>query len=383
MRLRSKLLYTFLVVMVLPVLLHFLMMAPSQFDRKDLAEALIIFFIMAYCFMMVLIFVQDIIGPLQKLKEGTEKVTEGDLDVRIDVKSKDEIGDVAATFNRMTTYLQTALISRDKLEEKNNLLEALRRASFNMMQDAEMARQELEVANRKLKKSNEELEQFAYVASHDLQDPLRKIQAFGDILVEDHASELSEKARENVASIQRSARRMSELINDLLEYSRVGRSRNEFVNVCLNDTVKDVLFDLAERVSRMGAKVEAGELPVIMADSVQMRQLFQNLIGNALTYVGRGVVPHVKIRAECQDGLARIHVSDNGIGISSEYFTRIFQPFRRLHKKDDYEGTGIGLAICEKISERHGGRILVDSVLGQGSTFTVVLPLAGTEQGVS
>jgi light-regulated signal transduction histidine kinase (bacteriophytochrome) len=237
-----------------------------------------------------------------------------------------------------------------------------------------------------LQRSNEELEKFAYIASHDLQEPLRKIQAFGDRLKTKCHNDLSENGKEYVDRMHAAASRMRRLIDDLLTFSRVTTQQRPFSRVDLQRLVTDVLSDLDLRLHQTGGTVEVGNLPVIDADATQMRQLFQNLLVNAVKFHRPDVPPVVEVEAESFDQLIdgsaseesipmyRITVRDNGIGFEEKYRDRIFDVFQRLHGRNQYEGTGVGLAICRKIVERHGGSITASGREGEGATFTVVLP---------
>ncbi len=221
----------------------------------------------------------------------------------------------------------------------------------------------------KLARSNAELEQFAYVASHDLQEPLRKIQAFGDRLKTKYEAGLGPEGLDYLTRMQNAAARMQVLIQDLLSLSRVASNSKPFTPVDLGDVVRTVVSDLEMRIQDAGGRVEIGTLPVIFGDRGQMAQLFQNLIGNGLKFRKPGESPLVKI--ECQphplpSGASgwQITVEDNGIGFDEKYRDRIFQIFQRLHGRNEYEGTGIGLAICRKIVDRHGGAITANSTPG-------------------
>jgi PAS domain S-box-containing protein len=245
-----------------------------------------------------------------------------------------------------------------------------------------MSRQSHELA-----RSNAELEQFAYVASHDLQEPLRKIQAFGDRLRSECGEHVSDRGLDYLVRMQNAAARMQTLINDLLSLSRVKTRTQAFAPVDLGEVIRAVLSDLEARTEQLGARVEVGELPTIHADPVQMAQLLQNLIGNALKFHRKQEAPVVKVHAELIDGqerrvngngvpeLCRILVEDNGIGFDEKYVGRIFQVFQRLHGRGEYEGTGVGLAICRGIAERHGGSITAKSAPDQGAKFIVTLPV--------
>jgi PAS domain S-box-containing protein len=243
------------------------------------------------------------------------------------------------------------------------------------IRERKTAETELHEAMRRLEQSNRELEDFAYVASHDLQEPLRKIQAFGDRLHAKYAAELPEQAQDYIARMQAAAKRMQVLINDLLAFSRVTTKAQPFVPVDLAHVAREVAHDLEIRTHEAGAQVEIGELPAIDADPLQMRQLLQNLISNALKFHREGVPPHVAVSGRADGESAQLVVVDNGIGFEEKYAERIFTMFERLHGRGTYEGTGIGLAICRKIVERHGGEIVARSAPGVGSTFTVTLPV--------
>ncbi len=246
-----------------------------------------------------------------------------------------------------------------------------------------MTRQAVELA-----RSNKELEQFAYIASHDLQEPLRKVQSFGDLLAAKVDDVLGAEGRDYLHRMQNAAHRMQDLVNDLLTYSRVATQSKPFVSVDLVRVAREVLSDLEIRIQSTGGMVNLGTLPVIDADEMQMRQLLQNLIGNALKFRRKDMAPVVVVHGRVAQfseqateeavsprEFCEITVLDNGIGFDEKYLDRIFSPFQRLHGRGEYEGTGIGLAICRKIVERHRGTITARSTPGEGSTFIVTLPL--------
>jgi PAS domain S-box-containing protein len=243
------------------------------------------------------------------------------------------------------------------------------------------AEEALERQARELARSNAELEQFAYVASHDLQEPLRKIQAFGDRLKTHYEDALDELGGDYLERVQNAARRMQALINDLLTFSRVTTRAQPFVPVNLTEVAREVVSDLEARIERTSGRVEVSELPAIDADPTQKRQLFQNLIDNALKFHRPGAAPVVKVHGKLLDGHCQIIVEDNGIGFDEKYLDRIFTIFQRLHGRFDYDGTGIGLAVCRKIAERHGGNITAQSTPGKGSTFLVTLPVKQPREG--
>ena len=224
-----------------------------------------------------------------------------------------------------------------------------------------------------LNRSNEELEQFAYVASHDLQEPLRMVASYTQLLSRRYKGKLDSDADEFISFAVDGARRMQRLIQDLLSFSRVGKRGLELVDISSDRALKQALKNLTAVIEERGALVTHGPLPAVKADEVQLVQLFQNLVGNAIKYQGPGV-PHVHVSAQ-RSGASKwtFSVQDSGLGISPEFFERIFGMFQRLHKRDEFEGTGMGLAICKKIVERHGGAIWVESTPGAGSTFHFTL----------
>lgn len=264
------------------------------------------------------------------------------------------------------------------------------------------AEQNLKKYAYRLEQSNRELEDFAYVASHDLQEPLRKIQAFGDRLIKKFNDVLPEEGQDYIARMHSAADRMQTLINDLLTFSRVSTKVQPFQGVNINVIVSEVVSDLEVRIEQTGGTVEIDNLPVIDADPLQMRQLFQNLIGNALKFHKPEEPPIVRVyctisdcgptieSTDCSDQTADIEgrkfceivVQDNGIGFDEKYLEKIFTVFQRLHGRSNYEGSGIGLSVCRKIVERHGGNITAKSAPEQGSAFYVTLPISQYQQTI-
>ena len=246
--------------------------------------------------------------------------------------------------------------------------------------EAELRRAHDELAKKaeELERSNAELEQFAYVASHDLQEPLRMVSSYTQLLAKRYKDQLPAEAQEFMHFTVDGAARMKQLIEDLLAYSRVGTKGKELVPVSLEAPLKRALTNLRTAIEESGATVSAEALPTVDADEVQLAQVFQNLIGNALKFRGKAA-PRIHVGATAQAGEWQISIADNGIGIEPQYFERIFMLFQRLHTMGEYPGTGIGLAICKKIVERHGGHIWVESRPGEGATFgfTLARPEAG------
>jgi two-component system sensor kinase FixL len=242
-----------------------------------------------------------------------------------------------------------------------------------------------------LERSNRELQDFASVASHDLQEPLRKIQAFGDRLRSKCQAALDETGRDYLDRMQNAASRMRSLIDDLLTFSRVSSKAQPFEPTDLGQVARDVVSDLEVRIQQSNGQVEVDNLPTIDADPLQMRQLLQNLIGNGLKFHRQEESPAIRVRARLvtdarkhHNGngtpapLCEVSVEDNGIGFDMKYADRLFHVFQRLHGRGEYEGTGMGLAICRRIAERHGGSIIARATPGRGATFTVTLPVKQT-----
>lgn len=240
--------------------------------------------------------------------------------------------------------------------------------------DRKQAEQEMQRINAELLRSNQELGQFAYVASHDLQEPLRKIGSFTDLLADRYQDQLDEKADRYIRYITDGAARMQGLIDDLLSFSRVGQAELKIKSIALSSLVEQVLIDLEKVIEQRHVELVIDPLPTVAVDPVQMRQVFQNLIANAIKYC-QADIPSIHVKAIQNQDVWTISVKDNGIGIDPQFSERIFVIFQRLHHREEYSGTGIGLAICKKIVERHGGQIWVESAEGQGAIFSFTLPV--------
>ena len=260
-------------------------------------------------------------------------------------------------------------------ERTSELLQANKLLKMEIMEHR-MAEDELKQLTTRLKNSNTDLERFAHIASHDLKEPLLLINAFSERLMSRHAGELSSRAHNYLERIVKSARKMEQLINAQLDLSKITACNRPFEPINLNVLMNEVLQDLEEQLAKTGGKVEVGPLTVMEGDSLQLRQLFQNIIVNALKYSREWSEPRVRITGRLVKGtnMVDIMVEDNGIGFDEKYLDRIFRPFERLHSWGEYEGTGMGLATCEKIVLRHGGEITARSTPGIGSTFYIRLP---------
>lgn len=227
-----------------------------------------------------------------------------------------------------------------------------------------------------LARSNADLEQFAYVASHDLQEPLRMVANYVQLLERRYQGKLDPQADKYIGYAVEGARRMQALIAGLLEYSRVGQSELKPAPVSADHALDQALASLRGALEESGAQLERDPLPLVLVDGGQLAQVFQNLVGNAIKFRRAGEKPMIRITAEARGGDCVFSVADQGIGLDTQYSDRIFQIFQRLHTRSEYAGTGIGLSVCKKVIERHGGRVWVDSVEGQGATFRFTLKLA-------
>jgi len=296
-----------------------------------------------------------ILLPVERLRDGAIRIGQGDLTHRIEFVRNDEIGQVAVAFNQMAAELAELY---DSLEQKI----------------AERTAQ-LEEQTNELARSNAELAQFAYVASHDLQEPLRMITSYLQLLQRRYAGQFDKDAGEFIAFAVDGAVRMQQLIRDLLTYSRAGTRTQPLRTVDCQVILQQVLDNLQMAIADSGAIITYDALPTVIGDPTNLGQLLQNLLTNAMKF--RSSLPpkiHIGLchLSPSQEWL--FTVADNGIGIERDYFERIFLIFQRLHTRSEYPGTGIGLAICKKIVDRHGGRIWVESVVGQGTTFYFTIP---------
>jgi light-regulated signal transduction histidine kinase (bacteriophytochrome)/HAMP domain-containing protein len=338
-------------------------------------------------FLLGLALSRSITAPLAKITAVASAAAAGDLDARplaAMANRGDEIGTLADTFANMTTQLKETLDglhqSRAELEERVVARTGeLKQSNEQLAAEVEERRRAeamLTLRSQELLRSNSELEQFAYVASHDLQEPLRMVTSYMQLLERRYREKLDSDAREFIGFAVDGAKRMRVLIEDLLSYSRIATRGQPFRPTDCERVLEAVEGSLRVAIQESGARVTHGQLPTVVADPTQLQQLFQNLISNAIKF-RRNVPPEVHVEAGSKDDSWCFSVRDNGIGIEPRFFDRIFVVFQRLHSRTAYPGTGIGLAICKKIVERHGGSIWVDSELGVGTTFHFTIPKKG------
>jgi len=318
-----------------------------------------------------------------------QKVAGGDFSVRAKKEADDVIGMLAIGLNMMiddvvdiTEKRREAEVEAARIEVEisraGEILSAYKSLEATNKELKE-SRAELERSVVALRRSNEELEHFAYVASHDLQEPLRMVGSYMQLIQKRYTDKLDQDAHEFIGYAMDGAVRMKALIEDLLKYSRIGTQGQAFKRVECGPVVDRALENLGMAIEESGAQVTRASLPAVMADEIQFIQLFQNLIDNAIKYRGESPpVIHVSVGRE--GGEWRFAVQDNGIGVDSKYHDRIFVIFQRLHGREKYSGTGIGLANCKKIVERHGGRIWIESELGKGSTLFFTTPAISPEE---
>ncbi|MFC6680807.1 ATP-binding protein [Nonomuraea ferruginea] len=323
----------------------------AQIDRLNVA--LVVLFVVILVAGVALAFIVrfTVLDPIARLTEQVRTVAGGDFDHRLGVERPAELAELSSHIDSM----------------RRRILSAWRTASDQADE---------------LRRSNGELEQFAYVASHDLQEPLRKVASFTQMLEQRYENELDDRARQYIHYAVDGAKRMQLLINDLLDFSRVGRVGGEKAPMDSGVAVRAALDNLSAAIEDAGATVTTGELPRVTGSPSQLTQLFQNLIENAVKFRG-DEPPQVRIEAVERDGMWEFSCSDNGIGVDPKYADRIFLIFQRLHPRDVYAGTGIGLALCRKIVDYHGGRLWLDGDSGEtggrGTTFRWTLPAAGDD----
>ena len=340
------------------------------------ADFLVLFLIVTFILLTggtILPLYRNIVTTIAKLREGTEVIAAGNLDYRVKVDGADELRQVSQAFNTMAVKLKD---SYERLEEKiRDRTAELTLVNAELQREVAEHKRTEETLRRiaaELIRSNADLEQFAYAASHDLQEPLRAVTGCVQLLQQRYTGQLDSRADELIRHTVDGATRMQALITDLLAYARVTTRSTPFVPVDCTTVLDQALANLRVAIAESGAVVTHDPLPTVPADATQLLQLLQNLISNAIKF-RREAPPAIHIGAERQASAWLLTVRDNGIGLEPQFAERIFGLFQRLHTRQEYPGTGIGLAMCKKIVERHGGRMWVASELGQGATFCFTL----------
>jgi signal transduction histidine kinase len=318
---------------------------------------------------------KSITNPINVLIKSIELLKKGKYPTGGAVFNNDEIGLLAQSFDEMANSLESKdnLLSdeKKKLIDQNKKLAASQTAMVNVLEDLTETKKELEELTFDLKRSNQDLEQFAYVASHDLQEPLRMVASFTQLLEKRYSEKLDEKANEYINYAVSGSKRMQKLIDDLLQFSRIGRKVAEFEDIDLNELVEEIKEDFQLKIKEKNAKIKYEILPLIKADRSQIKHVFQNFISNAIKFCEEN--PVICIDSKENDQEWEFQISDNGIGIEKKYLEKIFIIFQRLNTRKEYEGTGIGLALCKKLIENYGGRISVESEKDKGTTFKFTL----------
>jgi len=314
-------------------------------QRRDTIFAIIVGGLVVGLFVISLLLQRAVLRPLERLQTAVRRVADGDFEHRVPAARPPDLAALGGDVEAMRERIVAALAESRGQEER-------------------------------LRRSNSDLEQFAYVASHDLQEPLRKIASFCQMLQRRYSGQLDERANQYIAFAVDGATRMQALINDLLAFSRVGRVYDNVAEVDLGATMRRVRSDLEARMLDTDTTLDTPELPVVTGDPTLLAMLWQNLVSNAIKFRKPDLAPHVVVQTSAEDGFHTFSVQDNGIGIEPQFAEKIFVIFQRLHPRDVYPGTGIGLAICKRIVEHHGGRIWLDPAYTDGARICFTLPVA-------
>jgi hypothetical protein len=308
--------------------------------------------------------------PRQWQKEEKDFLQQLSIQVAIAIQQATLLEKVQTTNQALIQEIAERQQAEAALEQANSQLEErVKERTAKLLQ----ANKQLQQLNQELTRSNRDLEQFAYIASHDLREPLRMVTSFTELLAQRYSHQLDNEAQKIINFAVDGATRMEALINDLLTYSRLGIRGEPFHSIDTETILDEALSNLQLLIAETKTQIIRDSLPKVMGDKAELVQLFQNILGNGIKYRSQEP-PLIKIKVESQQNQWLFSITDNGIGIAPQHFQRIFKIFQRLHTKEEYPGTGIGLAICQKIVEHHQGKIWVDSELTQGSTFYFTLP---------
>ncbi|MEW6102437.1 MAG: ATP-binding protein [bacterium] len=355
----------------------------QKLNRIRAAIIITLFVILVIVFLAGSLLIRIVLDrPIHQLVMGTEKIAAGYLDYEIPIKSQDEMGNLANAFNKMTKELKSG---REELEKYHSHLEELvsertnevERVNEQLQQEIIKHKQTGETLSQKLKEIeaiNQEMDGFTYTVSHDLKEPLRGIETFSKFLLDDYWDKLDDEGKDYLRRISSGANRLKLFIDDLLSLSRISRIKNLYETFSSNDIINDVLKRLELMIKERDCKIKVDDnLPLVYGDKIKLKEIFYNLISNAIKHNDKK--PNIEVFGEENERETIFSIKDNGIGIKEEDFIRVFEPFRRLHKRrEDKGGTGIGLAIVKKVIDEHKGRIWVESKLNEGSIFYFSLP---------
>ena len=333
--------------------------------------------------------------PINILKENAEKFGKGNLDTRIEISSKNEIGELATSFNLMAEDLkQLSNAEKEKsdalqklkseleikvkertaeLETKTAKLEKSQQSLSLLLEDVNESRVELDISNRKLEASNKELESFAYSVSHDLRAPLRTVDGFSQILLEDYSDVLDKEGKRFLQRIRFGSQKMGHLIDDLLNLSRIGRREMIKEDISIENIAKEVFKSMKDERKDRKIKFVINKCPIVQADPNLMQIVLTNLISNALKFTKNKKLAQIEVGAKIEDKQSVFYIKDNGVGFKMKYADKLFSPFQRLHNEAEFEGTGIGLAIVRRIIRKHNGKIWVESEPDKGTIFYFTL----------
>ena len=322
---------------------------------------LIIMFLLPIVAWSVGVFISRLITrPIRKLHEGTEVIGEGNLDYKVGTEAKDEVGQLSRAFDRMTESLKKTTTSIDKLNKE--------------ITERKEAQAALADYARQLKETNKELDDFTYIVSHDLKEPLRSMDAFSKFVSDDYKDKLDKQGKDYLKRIRANAGRMGDLVEDLLEISRIERRKNPFEEVQIQELVTEVKLRLEYAIKEKNVQVVIQDkLPKVFCDRVRLTEVFVNLVSNAIKFNDKSN-PRIEIGSSLKDNFYQFYVKDNGPGIEEQYFDKIFEIFQRLGRREKLEGTGVGLTIVKKIIQMHKGKTWVESKIGEGTTFYFTIP---------